>query len=132
MYSKTLVGQSRSGAVADACDEEMYSEALVADTYNQEMYSETLVADTCNQKMYSETLVAHSSYSWCYIAFEHSELSSESNWEFHVAEIVELQLPVVAVGFLQYPLHPPLPLLPLPLPLPGSPEVRQQAGSEEY
>ena len=110
MYSETLVGQSRSGAVADACDEEMYSE--------------TLVGDTCNQEMYSETLVAHSPHSWRHIAFEHPELPSESNWEFHVAEIVELQLPVVAVGFLQYPLH--------PLPLPGSPEMRQQAGSEEY
>jgi len=63
------------------------------------------VAHTCNEEMYSEILVADSSHSWCYIyiAFEHSELPSESDREFDVAGIAELQLPVVAVGFLQYP-----------------------------
>ena len=100
--------------------------------------------------MHSETLVAHSSYSWRYIAFEDSGLSSENNWEFgvariaelssesnrefDVARIAELQLPVVTVGFLQRALHPHL----FPFPLPGSPEIRQQVGrmcwsaSEEY
>ena len=73
---RRLVGHSRSRAVADACNEEMYLETLVA-------------GSSCSW-----------CYSWCYTAFEHSQLSSESNWEFDVAGIAELQLLVVTVGFL--------------------------------